>query len=382
MNLLYEIFTITVTGSIIFILFEGMQKISRRYFSAAWHYGILKCILLFFCIPIGRLINFLADHMFPKEVWLFHSTSGSNAEKAGVTYYIQKAGNYEISHLKVYGWLILIWILGVGILFIKQLISYIKFRGIIANNKIQASEYLQDIAGLCGMRQGIQQPIQLYINEYVNTPMLIGMLSPVIILPSDTLEVKNAEYVLSHELTHYKQKDLWIKVGMLVIRTIHWFNPFVYLLSKELDKWCEYTCDERNTVNLPMEMRKKYGLAILDAAADMPVYCSTFGAPFLSPKQNLKDRLLFMLSVKRMKRGTIAISFALEAALLSLGFLTAFAADTGKEAQLGYQQMEETVEEAVYETPANIQNITVDESLETDQPQRQQKYDAAFNSLQ
>ncbi len=51
--------------------------------------------------------------------------------------------------------------------------------------------------------------------------------------------------IFLHELNHYKRKDIIIKAFGLIINAIHWFNPLVYMLLKEMNKYCEYTIDEK-----------------------------------------------------------------------------------------------------------------------------------------
>ncbi len=45
---------------------------------------------------------------------------------------------------------------------------------------------------------------------------------------------------------------------------LHWFNPLVYLLFRDMDKWCEYSCDEEITRKLSHAKMKNYAMAILN----------------------------------------------------------------------------------------------------------------------
>lgn len=325
MNLVFNIIAMTVTGSVVFALFKGMECFTKRYFSAAWHYGIMKCIMLFFCIPIGLF----SDNFVSRFISWNAMASDYSAQKHGLGIISRMLQTIEGASEIIAA----IWMSGAVILFVRQIIFYLKFRYIIKNNQKAADKGLLKLANACGKKQGIGKAIRLYINEYINTPMLTGIVSPVIILPAEIMDMGNAEYILNHELTHYKRKDLLIKYAMIVIRILHWFNPFIYQISNTLDKWCEYACDERNAVELSLEMKKRYGLAILDAAVSAPVTGSGFGTPLLMPKQNLKDRLMFMLNVKKMKKKAIAFSFVLTVGLISFGFVAALAAEAGNKIQ-------------------------------------------------
>ncbi len=369
-NLLYELIIMTMMGSLIFIIFKVTERITKKLFSASWHYGVLKFVILFFCLPFGKLYLFFANSNQIRSI--FHIDSNASGQSVGsVVDLVHKISDYEIlqGKLKLYELILLLWIVGISILLLRQILCFIKFRYIIACNKKVANTQLQEIAKICGDKQGIKKPIQLYINENITTPMLVGFFSPIILLPSDKLDLKLAEHVVSHELTHFRYKDLILKLAILLIRIIHWFNPFAYLLSREVDKWCEYTCDERNVIHLSHDLKKQYGLAILEAIAVMPVYGSNFGTPFLLPKQNLKERLLFMLDVKIMKTKTRILSITFASLLLTFGVVTTFVAENESESfirEMNYSK-KELINKKIIDTNYNeellYQNSRIEEKM-------------------
>lgn len=315
MNLLYYIVVMSLTGSLVFVFFKVTEQIAKHYISATWHYNVLKCVTLFFIIPIGKLDALFIHRSFPG----LH-----NGLKMGIIMeYAVKMSKYTVADHTVNFVILSIWFLGIAIILLRQAFCFIRFRYITFCNKMPADITQQWLAELCAAKLGIRKRVHLYVNENINTPMLIGFFSPIILIPSKDLELANLEYIIGHELTHYKNKDLIVKFIILFLRAIHWFNPFIYLLSRDLEKWCEYSCDERNAINLSMEKKKEYGLAILDAAAIMPIYGSNFGTPFLLPKQNLKERLMYMLNVRKMSKRSVLCAVALTVLLISGGCVTA-----------------------------------------------------------
>lgn len=50
-------------------------------------------------------------------------------------------------------------------------------------------------------------------------------------------------FILKHELIHYKQKDLWYKLLLLMAQVIHWFNPLVYIMVEQAEQDLEARCD-------------------------------------------------------------------------------------------------------------------------------------------
>ena len=44
-----------------------------------------------------------------------------------------------------------------------------------------------------------------------------------------------------------------------IVVCVHWFNPFVYLLEKEVNKSCELSCDEKVIAVLDDKEKREYG---------------------------------------------------------------------------------------------------------------------------
>jgi hypothetical protein len=51
------------------------------------------------------------------------------------------------------------------------------------------------------------------------------------------------KYLLYHELVHAKHRDSLWKILAVIIATIYWFNPFVWILVKFFDQDLELRCD-------------------------------------------------------------------------------------------------------------------------------------------
>lgn len=59
----------------------------------------------------------------------------------------------------------------------------------------------------------------------VDTPMTLGLLRPVIVLPPEVPEA-DLPLILRHELCHIRRRDLWYKGVMLLANAVHWFTPW------------------------------------------------------------------------------------------------------------------------------------------------------------
>jgi len=105
-------------------------------------------------------------------------------------------------------------------------------------NLLPEEETLEILAELCNGR-----PPRLYYNQLATTPMIFGFFRPMIILPDKDYSAEQLYAILSHELTHLRRKDIFVKWLTLLATAMHWFNPLVWLVRREIDRNCELSCD-------------------------------------------------------------------------------------------------------------------------------------------
>ena len=79
----------------------------------------------------------------------------------------------------------------------------------------------------------------------------------------DKPEKQQQEIILEHEFIHYRRHDLYFKLGLFLVKCIHWFNPLVYIMIQEADKDIEFSCDELILKDASIAYRKEYGRTIL-----------------------------------------------------------------------------------------------------------------------
>ena len=64
----------------------------------------------------------------------------------------------------------------------------------------------------------------VFVCDDIDTPFILGILSPRIYLPSD-MEQEDQIHVLAHERSHLKRRDHWWKPLGFALLTVYWFNP-------------------------------------------------------------------------------------------------------------------------------------------------------------
>lgn len=76
------------------------------------------------------------------------------------------------------------------------------------------------------------------------SPSIQGLRHPVILIPENVYSEEDYRYVFYHELMHWKEHDMWIKLLVCALNCIFWWNPCSYLLRINLNRTLELRCDQ------------------------------------------------------------------------------------------------------------------------------------------
>ncbi|HEX6332940.1 MAG TPA: M56 family metallopeptidase [Flavisolibacter sp.] len=94
---------------------------------------------------------------------------------------------------------------------------------------------------------GITRKVMVYVSHLVVSPVTVGYLKPVILLPVaalNNLSMQQAEAILLHELSHIRRYDYLVNLAISIINTILYFNPFVKQFMKAIEAEREACCDD------------------------------------------------------------------------------------------------------------------------------------------
>lgn len=195
----------------------------------------------------------------------------------------------------------LVWLAVALGLLIRKVTVYQGFMRYLGAGLVPVSDMeMLDRLSVAAERAGSKKPVELCVNPLVSSPMLIGFFRPCIVLPRADIPEKDFQHIVLHELTHYRRRDLLYKWLVQISVCLHWFNPLVYLMSREIARACEFSCDEAVLAKLGEENARDYGETLLDAMAAVGKYRENPGAVTLSEnKQLLKERLGAIMNFRR-----------------------------------------------------------------------------------
>ncbi len=94
----------------------------------------------------------------------------------------------------------------------------------------------------------IKRKVRIYLSGLTDTPLTIGYFKPVILIPLaslNNLSIQQMEAVIIHELCHIKRADFLFNFLQSLIEIIFFFNPFILLLGKKINREREHICDDQ-----------------------------------------------------------------------------------------------------------------------------------------
>ena len=312
--------SLSVSGTLLLLLILGLKPLYKSRFSKRWQYYIWIIVALRFLLPftpdttiVGSLFEKPGTTVITNEIPTSPNvpapanTDNSKTEPIQADRDIAAAMREPFNR---YVCLFFIWSVFALVLFVRKITIY---QGFIQYIKAGSTE-VSDIKTLnllsdCEEKLNIKTRVELSRNPLIASPIMIGFFRARIVLPACELDDKELSYIFVHELIHYKQRDMFYKWLIQIVVCVHWFNPFVYLLEKEVNKSCELSCDEKVISVLDDTARREYGDTLISFLKSNNLYKSSLASVTLTEgAEQLKERLGAIMKFKKKSKGIIAIT--------------------------------------------------------------------------
>ena len=193
-----------------------------------------------------------------------------------------------------------IWLAGAAIHFLWFAVSYFRFCRSLKQDCLPLWEHEQAL--LEGLRG--KWRVEACRSPLAQTPMLVGLIRPRIILPETAITTLQLECILRHELTHLRRRDLLYKWFTVAVTSFHWFNPLMPWLRREIARCCELSCDEGVIRTMTEGQKQAYGETLLALAAVHALPRTVPATTLCEEKAQLKERLV---GIMKHKKVTVAI---------------------------------------------------------------------------
>lgn len=272
-NLMYAVLLTSITGTILFGFWYVVGFLLEKTGFLNVIYHLMKGVLFFWYFPLVFLILFI----------------GNNENIRWGGFLFQQTPMLRLVSMIFCG----IWFLGVGHYLFRYLrglwLSFKRNRYAIYCDGWEY-ELFEEVCRELHIKPG---KVELMLNIHEDIPKIISIVKPRVILPVREYSREELRIFLLHELTHYKQRDLWLVYFSELAKCFHFFNWFVWRFCTKVMLWGEYACDY--DAWKPVGDLKTYFNAIAAMAIDVRRR-DNFAAFLVEKKSDLVDRM------ERMKR--------------------------------------------------------------------------------
>lgn len=281
----YKILYMSIVGSILGILILGLTKLLDNRLCAKWKFYMLLIPILFLMIPVSRIQvnienNFALTTAIDKvettlnNAHTSYNTSNIEEKIANDKKAMEKGSSIKQEESKdanskesitFYTVIPIIWLIGIIISISIFIIGNINLIYRISKSKKLEDSTIKVILIKCKRKLEINKKIQIRIQNKDVSPCIYGIMKPKILVSNEFIkkDVQVIENVFMHELSHYKRKDMITNYILLIMTSIHWFNPFVHRFFRKMRQEMELATDEIALGKMDKEEKKKYGLTLI-----------------------------------------------------------------------------------------------------------------------
>lgn len=324
-EIVYFLLNMSIMATLMILIAYLLRLISSKWITKRLVFLLWVFVLFRLIVPVSLPSEFSVLQLFGQEVVksvpMTHSLevqeliNNTGKRLAVFSNYVQGAEQYEPLTYKSNAFeealeiISYIWLIGVLILLIGIFISFLRVKNQLQYKETKVYDsFVQKALNSLKSNQKVTKNIKVYTSEELSTPLVFGIFTPKIILPKDMNE-EFAEFAILHEVAHIKRKDNLWKAIYTLATCIHWFNPFCWLMLKQINKDIELACDEKVIQSLVKDSSKEsvkdYALALVMANEKMNGFATAFSS------NELEKRVNAIIGYRRLSTVMIVLMVAL-----------------------------------------------------------------------
>lgn len=312
-----------IVGAAALVLTLLKPLLDKRY-SAKWRYGVWLVMAVFLLlapvqwgalVPEAPVTPPVVIEVPQMEVSVSRQ-EGLSIQRPAVTPVARPAGTVAAEKkpavIPLDKILTSLWLAGMGLFFVYYLFGTWYFNRKARRWSQCAGEDTLRVYEAVWQEMGLKKAPPLRVSAVVDSPMVIGMFRPCLLLPGEGFAEQELMFILRHELTHYRRRDLWYKLVLLAANGMHWFNPLAYLLRREAERDLELTCDDAVVAGRDALERRAYSEALLGSIhRQKGLGLAVLSTHFYGGKEVMMERFRNILGNRGRKWGVLALALAL-----------------------------------------------------------------------
>jgi beta-lactamase regulating signal transducer with metallopeptidase domain len=144
-------------------------------------------------------------------------------------------------------WILAAWAAGVVLLSLRLLGGWVWMQRLRHAKAARAAEEWQALVRALSRRLGLARDVVLLLCDRLESPVALGVLRPVILMPPALLtglEPLALEAILLHELAHIRRQDYLVNLLQSFAETLLFYHPAVWWISAVIRQERENACDD------------------------------------------------------------------------------------------------------------------------------------------
>ncbi len=294
----------SLSGSVMTGICLALRRLLKDKASMKLYYLLEKAAVLYYLLPLSFLKDWYRkalQHIIPEKpmgiVQVSLTWTKDVIHVGEKTYFNPYAIIQAVSAV--------VWLAAVCFLMAGMLADYVRTGRVIAGcaDKKMAERQKVFLAGIKEQYR-VKRHVVLSRGYAGADTMTFGVRRPVIICDREAGS-REAELLVRHEMVHIKRRDAIWKMLMQLAVILHWWNPVVRILRRDLEFVCECSCDE--TViqgKTEKEIREYRDLMLREAVARKETEKAPlrWQACFGGKQSKIKERMDNLMKKKRWNR--------------------------------------------------------------------------------
>ena len=316
-------------GTALALILTLLKPITRKVFSGGWNYYMWLVVLLVMVLPIRLNLPEKPVTTPPiSETATITDNQTGNTETPLIDtqpeqitqaqpMQPEKVSTVQVIKDFMSGKVLLfsfIWLIGAVLLFLIKIISYLIFLVKIHKHS--------ELISCPEVKAYTNRKIRTRVSDTICSPLMIGIIRPTLLLPKTDITPEQLHNVLAHEMTHVKRNDILYKWFVSTVKCIHWFNPAIYIISKQINIDCEISCDLAVVKEMDEQQEKGYVATILALLTQNNSKAIPLTTGMTGNKKMLKRRFTMIKKRKRIGKITQILSTVLAVIILATAVFT------------------------------------------------------------
>jgi len=256
-------------ASVLALAVVAIQRIFGARLNPRWRYALWLLVVLRLVLPVLpesalSLFQFAPPPPAALTVSVTEPLFVAAPELPPV--HVPETVPHPLHSLSFYSLLAIVWLIGaLGLLLLTLIVNH-RFARQVANSPEVTDPELLRLFAEAKAEFRVRRPIRLVENSQVQSPAIMGLFHPALLLPvnvRESFDARELRFIFLHELAHLKRGDILIQALIAVLQILHWFNPVLWLAFRRMRIDREPATDALVLSRTGEDEKERYGLMLI-----------------------------------------------------------------------------------------------------------------------